>query len=61
MAQLVKDPALSLQRLGSMLWHMFSPWPGNFHMPQAWPKKEWEGLNEVLVIRDTGGFKLMTE
>ena len=25
---------LSLQQLG------FSPWPGNFHMPQVWQKKK---------------------
>ena len=34
MAQHVKDLALSL------LWHVFNPWPGNFRMPQTWPKKE---------------------
>ena len=28
-----KDLALSL------LWHRFNPWPGNFRMPQAWPKQ----------------------
>ena len=33
MAQWVKDPVLSL------LWHGFDPWPGNFCMPWAWPKK----------------------
>lgn len=36
-AQLVKDPGLSLQQLGSQLWHGFGPWP-NFCTPQAWPK-----------------------
>ena len=35
-AQQVKDLALSL------LWCRFDPWPGNFHMPWAWPKKEKE-------------------
>ena len=29
MAQQVKDPALSLQRLWSLLWRRFDPWPGN--------------------------------
>ena len=29
---------LSQQRLGSLLWHGFSPWPRNFHMPWALPK-----------------------
>ena len=32
-AQLVKDLALSL------LWHRFDPWPGNFPMLRAWPKR----------------------
>ena len=31
--------ALSLQRPESLLWHGFYPWPGNFNMLQAWPKK----------------------
>ena len=35
----VKDPALSLQWLGLLLWHGFDPQPGNFHMPRAQPKK----------------------
>ena len=26
----------------SLLWFRFDPWPGNFHMPEAWPKKEQE-------------------
>ena len=34
-AQRVKDPALSLQWLGLVLWHEFSPQPGKFHMPRA--------------------------
>ena len=38
--QCVQDLALSLQQLGSLLWRRFSPWPGNFHMPQVRPKKE---------------------
>ena len=40
MAQWVKDPALSLQQLGLLLWHGFDPWPGNFRMPQVRPKKK---------------------
>ena len=31
--QWLKDLALSL------LWHRFDPWPGNFHVLWAWPKK----------------------
>lgn len=33
MAQWVKDAALSLQRLGLLLWLGFSPWPRNLHVP----------------------------
>ena len=31
-SQWVKDPALSLQWLGLLLWCGFDPWPRNFHM-----------------------------
>ena len=37
--QWVKDPLLSLQQLGLLLWRGFCPWPGNFHMPQALPPR----------------------
>ena len=40
----VKDPALSLQRLGSPLWLGFNPWPRNFHVQQLQPKRERESL-----------------
>ena len=36
-AQWVKDLALSLLWLGSLLWWGFSTWPGNICMPQACP------------------------
>ena len=40
-AQQVKDPELSLQRLGHLLqWHEFDPWSGYFYMLQTWPKKK---------------------
>ena len=39
MAQWAKDPALSLQRLGSLLRCRFSSWPGSFHLQQVQPKK----------------------
>ena len=39
-AQWVKDPALSQQRPESLLWQRFELWPGNFHVSQAWPKKQ---------------------
>ena len=35
----VKDPVLSLLWLRSLLWWTFDPWPRNFHMPHAWPKR----------------------
>ena len=48
MAQWVKDLVLSLLWLGSLLWHGFNPWPGNFRMPQVWPKKKKKkGLGEM--------------
>ena len=31
----VMDLALSLQRLRSLLWHRFDPWPRNFHILQV--------------------------
>jgi len=34
-AQQVKDLALSLLWLRSLLWHRLNPWPRNFRMPQA--------------------------
>ena len=42
MAQWVKDLALSLLWLWLLLWGRFNPWPGNFYMPWAWPKKKKE-------------------
>ena len=36
--QWVKDLALSLQHLGSLLWLEFDPWLGNFCMPWVQPK-----------------------
>ena len=37
-AQQVKDPVLSLQRLRLLLWCGFDLWPGNFHMLLVYPK-----------------------
>ena len=34
---MVKDLSLSLLWLGSLLWHRFDPWPGNFCMPWVQP------------------------
>ena len=36
----VKDPALSLQQLGLLMWCGFNSWSGNFCMSQAWPEKK---------------------
>ena len=38
-AQWVKDPVLSLQWLGGLLWLRFNPCPRNFHMPQTQPRQ----------------------
>ena len=37
MEQWVKDPELSLEQLGLLLWGRFSLWPKNFPMP--WTKQ----------------------
>ena len=39
MMQWVKDPALSLEWLGLLLWCWFHLWPGNFHMLWVQPKE----------------------
>ena len=39
-AQRVKNLALSLLWLCLQLCYGFSPWPKNFCMPWAWPKKK---------------------
>ena len=38
--QQVKDLALSLQWLRSLLWHRLDPWLVNFHVQQVRPKKK---------------------
>ena len=43
MAQWVKDQVLSLQQFRLLLWPKFSPWPGNSHMPWAWPSNPQHG------------------
>ena len=49
MVQGMKDPALSLQQLRSLLRHRFDPWPGNFHMSRVWPKKRDSSIDELEV------------
>ena len=41
-AQRVKDPALSLQQLRSLLWHRFDPWPRTFKCCRCGQKKRKE-------------------
>ena len=36
---MVKDLALSLQELWSLLWLGFNPWPGNVHILKIWANK----------------------
>ena len=40
MAQWVKDLALPLLWLGSLLWRWLDSWLGNFCMPQAWQNEQ---------------------
>ena len=47
MVQQVKDLVLSLQWLGSLLWHSFDPWPGNFYMLWVQPKKKKKKESDV--------------
>ena len=46
MGQQVKDLALSLHLLRSLLWAGFDPMLGNFQMPQVQPKKKKKKLTE---------------
>ena len=39
-AQWAKNPALSLQWLGSLLWCRFDSWPRNFGMQQMQPERK---------------------
>ena len=39
MEQWIKDPMLSLERLESLRWRRFDPWPRSFHVSWVWPKK----------------------
>ena len=46
--QQVKDLAFSQQQFGSLLWHGFDPWSGNFHMPWVQAKKKKKGKIKVM-------------
>ena len=50
MAQQVKDPALSLLWLGSLLRRGFNPWPGIFLMPWARPKQIFFLVSDLLLV-----------
>lgn len=58
MAQKVKDPALSLLRLGLQPWHRFDPWPGEFPHAMGVAKKKkkkskkWYWLNRVYFLSE---------
>ena len=38
-SQQVKGSLESLTLLRLLQWHRLDPWPRNFHMPWAWPKR----------------------
>ena len=40
LTQWIKDPVLSLQQRGLLLWRGSNLWPGNFCMLQVWPKNK---------------------
>ena len=50
MVQWVKDPTLSLQWLGSLLWHGFDPWLGNFICHRQGQKKKKVSYSELPLI-----------
>ena len=50
MAHWVKDLALLLQRLGSLLWCRFRPWPGNFHTLWVSTKKKKKAHKRLVVL-----------
>ena len=49
----VKDPALSLQRFGSLLWRGFSPWPGTSKVREERRKEEKKGRQAGKVMNIT--------
>ena len=56
MEQQVKDPALSLQPIGSLLWCSFDPWPGTICVLQVQPKggeREREESRQGLTQRES--------
>ena len=58
--QWVKDPALSLPPLRSLLWCRFDPWPENFHMLQAQqPKKNVSMYNNCCAAKIDTAFQFL--
>ena len=60
-AQWVKDPALSLQRLWSLLWLWFHPCPGNVRMLWVHQKEKDDQLvpehqSRIKVVITTGSY-----
>ena len=51
MAELVKDPVLSLLWHGLLLWHGFDPWHGNIHMPQVQSKINSINCNKKIKLK----------
>ena len=51
MAQWVKDTAWPRLWRRPQLQIVLDLWPGNFHMPWLWPKKEKRNRHEILNIR----------
>ena len=37
---------------GSLLWHGFDPWPGNFHMTHVWPRKKKNWAAQYLQVHE---------
>ena len=54
MAQWVKDPALPLQQLGSLLLHRFNPWPRELPLAvgAAGKKKNNSGIEKTDNLRE---------
>ena len=48
----VKDLALSLLRVDSLLWCRFNSWPGNFCILQAQPKKEFSEIFDTCLFHN---------
>ena len=58
MAQQVKDLALSLKQLRSLLWHGFNPWPGSFCTHKKINKQKVNSHRNVLSFTEISGKEL---